>query len=470
MARDYQYYFSQLRRIEDHREAGSEKEIRKLYKQILNETRHFISDEYAKYAEDGKLTFDILRSKGQDARFLQEVEMRLGDLSLDVSRQIRRTTEEMYQLSYDGLREAVQKSKDAEELKELLQIPDMNTAQTMWATVDNTIMDVALEKNHKNIIWDIKREVATALTVGDRFDTMAQRLSKTLNGNYKKAILISRTEVGRVREAGHLASAKNLNETLKKGSTGLRMVKKWKSMKDGRVRDNHRSMHDKIVEMDEDFELPDGVKTQAPKQSGYARHDCNCRCTALYPMMDDEKFFKETGRHFSDKTTVKNSEVTDQNIAQAGKVEANGMFVNKSEKLYEYAKKVKPIDGFEDFTCHADPENFYIDLKGLGREEDYFQLSPEQYAEALKSSATYKGGNIRILSCQAGAKPDGAAQRLANAMNVDILAPTEIVNIDENGEMFISDSEIIAGLWYDASDRSKIKETGKWVRFRPKKR
>lgn len=298
MAKDYQYYFSQLRRIEDHREQQAEKEIRKLYRKILKETRQFIAEEYYQLAEDGKLTFEILRSKSMDARFLQEVEERLGDLSIDVSREIKRTVEEMYQLSYDGLRNAVEKGKDSKELQDFFQGVDTATAQTAWASVDNTIMDVALEKNHKNIIWDIKREVATALTVGDRFDTMADRIAGKLNGNYKKAILIARTEVGRVREAGHLASAKNLNDALQEGSSGMRMVKKWMTMRDGGVRDTHSRMNGVIVEMDGPFILPSGVKTMAPKQSGVAAEDCNCRCYVSYQLMDDEEFFKATGRHF----------------------------------------------------------------------------------------------------------------------------------------------------------------------------
>ena len=295
MARDYQYYFAQLQRIEEHREKQAEKEIRKLYKQILKETKQFIAEEYYQLAEDGKLTFEILRSKSMDARFLQQVEEKLDGISLDVSREIKKTVEEMYQLSYDGLKDAVTKGTDTAQFFDGM---TTETAQEMWNTVDNTIMDIALEKNHKSIIWDIKREVATALTVGDRFDTMAKRIAEKLNGNYKKAILISRTEVGRVREAGHLASAKSINDDLKKGQSGMRMVKTWKSMKDGSVRDQHKSMHGKTIEMDDDFILPDGTKTQAPKQSGVARHDCNCRCYVSYHMMDDDEFFAKTGDHF----------------------------------------------------------------------------------------------------------------------------------------------------------------------------
>ena len=65
---------------------------------------------------------------------------------------------------------------------------------------------------------------------------------------------------------------------------------------------------------------------------------------------------------------------------------------------------------------------------------------------------------------------NGAAQRLANAMNVDVCAATETVNIDENGEIFLSDNDILAEMWYNADDRKTIKETGKWIIFHPQKR
>ena len=328
--KNYAYLFSQLRRIEDHREQQAEEEIREQYQNILKELRQFIAEEYYRLAEDGKLTFEILRSKSMDARFLQEVEQRLGDLSLDVSEEIKQTVTEMYQLSYDGVRDAVKQGKDSQKLQSFFQGVDTVAAQTAWSSVDNTIMDIALEKNHKNLIWDIKREVATALTVGDRFDTMADRIAGKLNGNYKKAILIARTEVGRVREAGHLASAKNLNDALQAGSSGMRMVKKWMTMRDGSVRDTHSRMNGVVVEMDDPFTLPSGVKTMAPKQSGVASEDCNCRCYVSYQLMDDAEFFDAAGRHFKDV------------VSSEGKSAGN----NSSSKVGE-AVHVKTID-FED--------------------------------------------------------------------------------------------------------------------------
>ena len=315
MAKDYQYLFSQLRRIEDHREEKAEKEIRKIYKQILKDTKQFIAEEYYQLAEDGKLTYEILRSKGQDVRFLAEIEQRLGDVSLKVSDEIKQAVNELYQMAYDGMKDAVQNGKDTAAFFEGV---DTTTAQTMRSAVDNPIMEIALEKNHKDITWGIKREVATALTVGDRFETLAHRIADNLDRSYRKGILIARTEMHRVREAGHYESAKDMDETLKQGSSGMRMVKVWKTMKDGVVRPNRRyktkkgwktakpspgapdhvKMHGQTVLADEKFDLGGGVEAIAPGQSGVAGHDCNCRCTVLYKLMDDEQFFQASGRHF----------------------------------------------------------------------------------------------------------------------------------------------------------------------------
>ena len=451
MARDYDYYFAQLRRIEEHREEKAEKEIRKIYKGILKDTKQFIAEEYYNLAEDGKLTFEILRSKGQDARFLQEVETRLSDLSLDVSKEIRQTTDEMFKLAYEGVKEAVEKGTDTASFFEGV---SGSTEHMMKATVNNPIMEIALEKNHKEIVWDIKREVARSLMVGDRFDTMAHRVADNLNRSYKKAVLISRTEVGRVREAGHLASAKDLNETLKKGSSGMQMVKKWKSMGDGRVRDQHGIMDGTVVLMDEMFELPDGVETAAPKQSGAPQHDCNCRCTCLYPMMDDKEYFKATGKHFAENTenTVAKNENGDKIEADETDALPMSTYFNHSDPIYEYAKKVKSIKGYEDVFIHGDADGFSI-FDADGRQAARY--TPRDFADILRQDPNYRGGDIRLCSCGTGAADSISAKTLAYQLGVNILAPSDTLWILPDG-----------GLSIGAKPTS---DTGKWILFKGRK-
>ncbi|MDO4647419.1 MAG: minor capsid protein [Eubacteriales bacterium] len=147
-------------------------------------------------------------------------------------------------------------------------------------------------------------------------------------------------------------------------------------------------------------------------------------------------------------------------------ITAGAAFVNQKERLYRYAKKIKPFQDFEDVVCHATPDHFLVDLVGEGRDDDFISIKPEEFAERIKNSRSYHGGKIRLISCQAGAKEDGAARKVADILNVKVLAPTEVVNVNEEGEIFVSDSDVLAEMWYNGE---KVSETGEWKLFIPKR-
>lgn len=320
MARDLKHYTAQLRRIEEHREKSAEKEIRKIYKTILTDLQHFVADEYIQLAQDGKLTYEILQAKGEYARFLEEVEQRLNGITPQVSREIRSTVEEVYTLSYNGMADAVLKATASQALRGALQGVKAVTPEAVKAAVENPVsgltLNDTLEKKRKDIVYDIKRQIGVGLTQGDRMSTMARRIADSLDGDYKKAVRIARTEVHRVRESGHNDSALQIDETLQNGMTGLRMVKIWRTMKDERVRPqvrkrtkhgwttvirgsaNHMKMEGQTVLANEPFDLGGGVTAMAPGKSGVASQDINCRCTIEYVLMSDEEYFKATGKHF----------------------------------------------------------------------------------------------------------------------------------------------------------------------------
>lgn len=103
------------------------------------------------------------------------------------------------------------------------------------------------------------------------------------------------------------------------------------------------------------------------------------------------------------------------------------------------------------------------------KDNDVMIVSAKEYAKMIKNSKAYQGGAVRIISCQAGAKDDGAAQQLANELGVTVLAPTEIVNVDEEGRMFLADSDVLAEMWYNSTNKDEFKETGEWKKFKPRK-
>jgi len=167
---------------------------------------------------------------------------------------------------------------------------------------------------------------------------------------------------------------------------------------------------------------------------------------------------------------VNPKEKTEDEMKVKGLAKANALFVNKNERLFINASKIKKLPDYEDFTCHATPDVFQIDLVGEGREEEFIDLSPQEYAKRIKNSTVYNGGKIRIISCQAGAKEDGAAQQLSDALGVDVLAPTEIVNVDDDGNIFLTDNDILAQMWYNSDEKDSFHETGSWKVFHPRKK
>lgn len=319
-------YFAELRRIEEHRTAGAEKKIRRLYKALMKELIGFLGNEYAQYADsDGNLSIALLQSQSRYARFLEEVEKQVDGLSPKYAKLILDTVEETYKSCYDGMVEAVQKSNSDAELAAKLQGLSVRP-EVMKNAVDNpvsglTLPDV-LEKHRAEVIYGIKQELNMALVTGDRYETVAKKLSNRLDIDYRKAITIARTETHRVQEGGFMDCAVDLQQCFD-GSNYI-YAATWRTMKDERVRPqvaaykrkagvkarkkytagrrsyfgkpNHVTMEGRTVKAGDYFKFDDGVKTKAPSHSGVAGHDCNCRCFLEYNLMTFAEFEKATGK------------------------------------------------------------------------------------------------------------------------------------------------------------------------------
>lgn len=298
--KDLEYYLSQVRRIADHREKDAMKEIRKAYKSLMQELQHFVADEYAQYAKDDKLTFAMLNQKRQYARFIEEATAVVDKWYPALAKKATSVVDEIYKLTYDGMVSAVKKSNTTKALNEALKGVKAATPQVVKRAIANPIggltLPDTLERNRQNIIYEIKQQLNIGLVNGDRYSTMAKRITERVDIDYRKAVRIVRTETHRVREAGFNDSATEINDTLKQGVTAQRLFKTWQTMEDERVRDTNRADHRKMngvsVGMDEEFNLGNGVKTKVPGQSGSAANDCNCRCFVVYDLKEDEEVAK----------------------------------------------------------------------------------------------------------------------------------------------------------------------------------
>ena len=332
--KDLDYLLSQARRITDHREAGAEEAIRKEFKKLSKDLKSYIADVHEKYAKgDGGLSFADLQKAGYNARFMEEIEKRIDVASPKVAKEMHQLVNDTYELAYKSMIEGVEKVMNGADLGETFADAVSITPSQIKKVVQNPIMDVALQKNHRDIVYDIKRTVAVGLMNGDRYTTIAQRITEALdkeNGPYKNAVLIARTEAHRVREAGNNDAAVAVDNELQKGTTGMRMVKIWKTMKDERVRPqyvrktkkgwkrgvnnrgaNHMKLEGQAVLANEKFDLQDGNMAPCPGSTGIAAHDCNCRCYTSKKMMTDAEYFDLTGKHFPGWQGLENSGKSD---------------------------------------------------------------------------------------------------------------------------------------------------------------
>jgi hypothetical protein len=316
------YYVAELRRVEQSRQADTEKKVKKIYRELKKDLNAFLANEYADYSNDkGELSVALLQEKARYAKFLQEVDQHLNSITPNVSKTIRATVEGTYKAAYTGMIDAVKQCANNTELNNKLQGLSLRP-EVMKRAVENPISGLTLpdtlEKHRKEVIYDIKQQINIGLMTGERYDTMAKSVNKVLSGDngtggsYGKAMNIVRTEVHRVQESGFNDCAEDISDSLT--DSGLIYTKTWRTMQDERVRPqhrihtskgwktkisgkaNHQKMEGVTVKVGDKFELEHGVFAECPGSSGTARNDCRCRCFLEYELMTVEEYAEATNK------------------------------------------------------------------------------------------------------------------------------------------------------------------------------
>ena len=119
-----------------------------------------------------------------------------------------------------------------------------------------------------------------------------------------------------------------------------------------------------------------------------------------------------------------------------------------NSQLAYNTSRTPSIPGFTDVVVHGDPD--YVVVYQVGQ---YVRVDYKFLANLIKNYSGYNGGNIRLLSCSTGARPDGIAQKLANELGVTVLAPSDTLWTDPSGALTIGPTA--------------ISNTGRWIPFFP---
>ena len=279
---DLEEYSKKLEQWSDKELEKIEGSIRFYYRQLVNVALGELGKIYADYEDDGELTYESMIKYDRLKKFIDSLNGHVDTMSNEIQSSISTHLAESYVYSYAWMGWAIEK-----EARKNLQYSSLKIEQ-IRAALDNPVkgltLSQTLEKNRRDIIYKIQQDVTQSLVRGSTYKDMASSLQETFEGDYQKAIRVARTETHRVREQGALDSAKRAN------NKGIVMLKKWRNMKDSRVRKkskaNHVKMDGKKIPVDDLFELGNGEVGIAPGNTGYAHHDINCRCLLVYEISD----------------------------------------------------------------------------------------------------------------------------------------------------------------------------------------
>lgn len=120
--------------------------------------------------------------------------------------------------------------------------------------------------------------------------------------------------------------------------------------------------------------------------------------------------------------------------------------INKMVTPYErkVLDSIPKKEGFFDFAAHGTPN-------AIGYGTTVADMSARELANIIRRNKDYHGQKVRLLSCSTGATDDGFAQQLANALGVEVEAPTDILLVWPNGTYIIG---------YDGSGEMKTFKPG----------
>lgn len=278
-----------LEKLTNKQQRELERDIAKLYRNLDRLTMQAISEVFSKYELGGILTQAEMAKYDRLSKLLKLLEDEINKNQPNIKNTLFATLASVFVGAFNVQAQAVEnvlgQNPIPEKQMQQMQMKDFIIKAAIENPVSGLTLSETLEKHRRDIIWSIRQETTRAIMNGSTYKQMADSLKGVFQFNYEKAIRISRTEIHRVQEQGKLEYAKKVQEN------GIQMVKKWRNMKDERVRRtkkaNHVIMNNHLaIPIEEYFDLGNDEKGIAPGNTGYAHHDIHCRCIAVYEVVE----------------------------------------------------------------------------------------------------------------------------------------------------------------------------------------
>lgn len=242
------------------------------YAAALENLRTMIRKIYDKHETGGKVSMIEMGKYDRLHKMEQEIEKNLKQLYQKNVRLMDETLKNIFVLTREQTLQSIAKAFPEKKDPLLSIAKKLDIDATVNEKMAGLHWAERMGKHRSDVIYNVNKTLKEGLAKGSTYKEMSDRLKKELGDNALQPMRILRTEGGRVY-------ARTQKESLDKVSdAGIKMVKTWKSSKDERVRSQHRAMEGVTIPYEEEFTLPDGTKTKAPRLSGAPQHDIHCRC------------------------------------------------------------------------------------------------------------------------------------------------------------------------------------------------
>jgi len=281
----------EINKILDELEKKAEKDIEVVFNKRLKAILDQMLQMHRKFGKNGEATWTDVNKYN---RFNQEMKLIAQELNADykaIIKLIRESKERLYIERYLMMAYLLQQST-GEEMGFVL--PSVETALTN--PVEFLTLPKVFEAHRNDIIRRLNIEIAQSLQAGESYTEMAHRIENAMGWTKKKAILVARTEGGRVRSQADLAVEEQVGKS-------VRLTKVWMSSLDTRVRKSHRKLDGQKADKDGYYHYGKW-KSKAPRLWGIASMDIQCRCHSIYLVNGKFPEYRR-GRDYMDDTYQK---------------------------------------------------------------------------------------------------------------------------------------------------------------------
>lgn len=238
---------------------------------ILKELRKIFS----KYSKNGKLTYTEMKKYKRLTSLILKINGFLDVFYNKVYKVIDEAIINEYKTNYVAYRGYIEEYMSVDSG---IEVPKKSDIRELFVTMllGLTLKEI-LQKSKNDIMYTLQNQIRNGISEEFNYNQMQTSIQNSIDKSFKKLNHMKDWQLRKVA----LKSTLDINTTIQE--EGITEVTKiWRTQRDLRVRRSHIKMEGQEVGIKEEFILPSGKKTQAPRMSGIISEDANCRCFLAY--------------------------------------------------------------------------------------------------------------------------------------------------------------------------------------------